>query len=571
MGSKWHCGDVNELREMRRAVGASACASALVNNGTAPAQPSGENKQQVSGLRYWVPVDVAIVQAKVTTKVTTEIAEGKKEGKPALVPQTTRKVEREGTLSIRTLADQTVPPYILDVAGGTLRDTSIGIDVSSIGLLRSVSPSSTGRAGEFVQSIARFGGTALSLATGLPFFALKLDANRYGRMAKGPLSLPLACDPFNAPFSTMPLRVRAFTADSEEGCALLLEILQREAAMKQHEQDRLELELQLETTEEANLPKLKARIQATKAAIKSTQAELAGRQARFAALLQAWVADKKLGVDTEVAEFATVLQLDELPRSAAELGQFQKANEFFDQTGLLVSTLAVGVRASTPTQEVPTKDKNAVRIHYRQSEPRRFRVEASTEPSPAIASLKLLNESLADVIVPNAPTQFVDFESSAWAQRKLALSFDDRGRPVHLERTGTSAGAAVAVAVSDATRAVRDEYAAGLAKVAEVQATGQKLQLGAVNTQIDELKKKKELLDARLAVEGSTQNFQTLLEQQQLQAEIGLLQARQTQDSVSGSATQRLEIESLKLQLEQLKAQIEILKAQQELEKLTKK
>lgn len=556
-------------------------ASSLLLNGCAPAllqdrTPSNINQPgttlQASGLRYWMPADVAMVHAVVTTSVTTEIVVGEKNGKAALFPEVTREVERAGTLAVRSMADPTAAPYTLDVAGGRLRDTSIGIEVSSAGILRSVSPSSTGRAGEVVQAVSKFAGTALSMVSGLPFLGLTLDPNKHIGLSKtGPLTLALECDPFESPVSTMPLRVRAFVSESEEGCGLLLEILQREAALKQHEDQRLGLELQLDTTDDANLPKLKGRIQAVKVAIKSTQNELSARQARFAALLDAFVADKRLGVVTEVAEFATVLQLDELPPAPSELARFSKAKAFFEQTGLLISMVALGAPPRTPASFVPVKGKNTVRIHYRQSEPRRVRVEATTEVKPALAQLKLLSEFLVDVILPGAAIQYVDFESSAWAQRNLALTFDDRGRPVRLERSGTSAGAAIAVAVSHATRTVRDEYATGLAKIADIQATQQKLETGAVNSQIEALKKKKELLDARLAVEGSASNFQTMLEQQQLQADIALLQARQTQSTALGTASQQLEIETLKLQLEQLKVQVDILKAQQEFERLNKK
>jgi hypothetical protein len=548
-------------------VSLSACAPALLQN-----PPTGGDSQQVSGLRYWLPVDVAVIEANVSTVTTRDIAVGreKDKDKPVLFVETTEEVEREGTLSLRTVADETVAPHTLDIKTGRLRDTSLGIEVSSTGLLRSVSPSSTGRAGDVIQAVAEFAGTALSLGTGLPFTRMNLP-NKWIFMEKaGPLKLALACDPFEAPFTTLPLRVRAFSSESEEGCGLLLEIMQREAALKRHEQQRMDLELKLETTSEGELPKLRERIQAVKGAIKSTQSELAGRQARFAALLEAWVADKKLGVKTDKKDFATVLQLTEVPPDASSLDRYAKAKTFFDETGILITSMVLADAAKTPV--IPgMKGKDTVRIFYRQSVPRRFRVEASTETEPDPAKRKLLSETIADVVLPASPPQYVDFESSAFADRKLTLAFDDRGRPLRLERTGTSAGAAVAVAVSDATRAVRDEYASGLTKMAEIQATQQKLQMATITSQLDELKKKKEILDARLALEGGEQNFQTLLEQQQLQAEIALLQARQTQASTTETAAQRADIEALKLQLEQVKTELEILKAKQEIEKLNTK
>lgn len=257
-----------------------------------------------------------------------------------------------------------------------------------------------------------------------------------------------------------------------------------------------------------------------------------------------------------------------MPATVAALQGAPQARAFFDAAGVLIT--GAPVRTTATVVAACQMPKNVIRIAYRQSEPWRFRLEASTETKPDPAKLTLLSEHLADVIAPGTATHYVPFESSAFAQRKLAITFDDRGRPTRLERTGTSAGAAIALAVSDASRAARDEYATSLAKLVEVQTSQQKLQLGSITAQIDDLKKRKELLDARLAVEGASANFDTILQQQQLQAELSLLQATQAQASAAGSAEQRLEIESLKLQLEQLKAQIDILKAQQELALLRK-
>jgi hypothetical protein len=556
----------------------SGCAPALVQdrspNGGSAAGGTTTNTvvEQESGLQYWLPVDVAVVQATVTKTVTREIVLGEVNQKPALVTKTSTKAEREGTLSVRTLADRGGPAYTLDIKPGRLRDTSLGIEVSSAGLLRSVSPASTGRAGNVIQAVARFVGTGLSLATGLPFLPLKLDAQKWSVLQEGPLKLALKCDPFEEPFTTLPLRVRAFVSKSEEGCGLLLEIMQREAALKRHEQQRMELELTLETVSEQELPKLRERIQAIKAAIRSTQAELTARQARFAALLEAFVADQELGVTSRADDYALVLQLNEIPASAGDLSKapYENARKFFGETGIVVTAQVVTGPPEGPATP-GARSRNSVRIFYRQSLPIRFRIEASRAEKPELSNLQLLSETIADVVMPGTTAHYVDFDSSAFADRKLTLTFDDRGRPLRLERSGTSAGAAVAVAVSDATRAVRDEYASGLAKVAEIQATQQKLQANEITAQLEDLKKRKEILEAQLALESGTQNFQTLLEQQQLQADIALLEARQSHTNTTENAAQRLEIETLKLQLEQVKAQLEILKAQQEIEKLTKR
>src|SRR5262245_59242961 len=71
--------------------------------------PPLQAQEAVKGLRYWLPVDIAILEVTVITTKTTEFVvtqSSDREGK--LQKHTTTEVTREGQLSIRTQADHDV-------------------------------------------------------------------------------------------------------------------------------------------------------------------------------------------------------------------------------------------------------------------------------------------------------------------------------------------------------------------------------------------------------------------------------------------------------------------------------
>jgi hypothetical protein len=143
----------------------------------------------VTGLRYWVPVDVLVLDVTVVTTSTTDyVAVTTDKGSAELRKQTTTRATREGQLATRTLADHDYKEVLsLDAVAGKLADTGLAVQVSAGGLLQSVNPTSKGRGAELLTSIAKFVGIAASFATGIPIGgALSL-----GNLAQRRLSVTL--------------------------------------------------------------------------------------------------------------------------------------------------------------------------------------------------------------------------------------------------------------------------------------------------------------------------------------------------------------------------------------------
>jgi hypothetical protein len=613
---------------MRRPICVLVIAIAMI----LPSTQSVRAQDAVKGLRYWLPIDVAILDVVVVTTKTTEyvVTEPGAEGK--LVKRTTTEVTREGQLATKTLADHTVATaFSLDAVAGKLADTGLAVQVSSAGLLQSVNPTSKGRGPELLTSIAKFIGTAASALLGNPLSigglspSSKLHLSEMfnamvKRHATGDLKMampldkaPQACDAFAAPISTQPIRVRALLVNIEPACVIFWRIQDRLDALDDFQTQRLQLEGQLETTKPEQLPDLRQKIADRTKAINATNAELAALQARLMALLEAFVSDQGLGVKTTTERFSTTLQLADLKAKLDQLPDLQKA--FYKSTGVAVLAEKLGSvdqptnsNVGGPTTPPATESKQekkerekrekdaaaaaakAVSIYFRQARPWRLEVRSSRcsllEPTsndglsapcrkddnpatPTPSNTELKTAVVVDLIAGDTQTSSLSFTTAAFSDKGLSVAFDDKGRPTQMQRTGGSSLAGLATAIAGAASTMRDEYASGLAKIVEIQSSRQKIALADVNADIARLQKEKDLIDAKLAASSAGQSFDLLLEQNQLNAELSLLKTKLESQKPEDILEQRLEIEKMRLELEKVKAELDLVKAKQELKEAT--
>ena len=600
--------------------------------------PSLRAQEAVKGLRYWLPVDIAILDVMVVTTKTTEYVvtqSAEKGGK--LQKRTTTEVTREGQLAIRTQADHDVKTlYALDSVAGKLADTGLSMQVSAAGLLQSVNPTSRGRGPELLTAVAKFIGTAASAVLGNPLGALSLKAGNLNLLsrttdamnaraakadptaAKPPVvEAPKGCNPFEAPISTQPLRVRALLSSNEPACVVFWLIQDRVDALESFQAQRLRLEGELDTTKPDDLPALRLKIADRTKAINATSAELATLQARLMALLEAFVSDEGLGVKTSVERYSTTLNLAELQASLEAMAEAQKA--FFKTTGVAVigkrlggadaaTVSTVDSQPSSPPANESKADRKArekleaearkaassnkvVSIHFRQARPWRIEVRASKcsllEPAegesqsapcrkddkpgdPTTTNTELRTAQVVDLISGDTEPSSMSFTSAAFSDKGLSIVFDEKGRPTQVQRSGGSSLAGIATAVAGAAASARDEYANGLAKLVEIQASRQKLAMVGVNAEIERLQKQKDLIEAKLAASSGAQSFDLLLQQNQLNADLALLKARFDKENAEKTFEDRLDLEKMKVDLEQLKTDVERVKAQQALDELNK-
>ena len=520
----------------------SSCkSSSLV--GSAPDTSGGKVPPQ--GLRYYVGKDVLVVTVAVTETTKVELDEN-------LDPNVEITTKREGTATLNTVAD-TTRPFVVDLEPGGRFDNSLVVDVRPNGLLKSINAQSTGKTGEAIVSLAKFAATVVG---GIPV---------------GLGGQSTTCDPAVPPNTRLPRRARATVASDQVACTLFGEITQLENQIEMFENERLQLERAAAGASAQTLTLNGRRIGAIEIAIENIRARLSQKQALFIARVDQFVQAKGLGTKEKTTSFTDMLDLAVLPpmgvisdamdaaQTETALAAHALALAVFKRTGAVATIDTIPAWAGIAAH--PATEKNRARIYFRQGQPLRLRLFVLSDCGGS-GCLKTMSDQVVDVMHSAAGIQYVEFDESAFAQRKLLLAFDEKGRPEKLERSGTSELAAVASTLSSAATTLRDEYAATLTKVGEIQASQRTIELNDMTSELERLKKEKEVLDARLAVEGAAGNFANSLEQSRLASELAALQADIALKGVQATAEQSLEIAKLKSTTALLVEELNVIKAQ---------
>jgi hypothetical protein len=254
--------------------------------------------------------------------------------------------------------------------------------------------------------------------------------------------------------------------------------------------------------------------------------------------------------------------------------EYNEMAAFFKSTGVMVtledkSNLKDRLknRAECIKPDPPGKNGKGSSIYYRQSIPMLlcfYGIDAGYK------KLENLSQELVHVLHPKMPAYHFTFKANAFAKRHLALVFDEKGRPITVERSGTSSLKELSGALAESAVIARDEYVNTLEKMVKAQEFKRELKFDEINTKIEQIKKEKELLEAQQALEGTSSNYELLLEKQRLDMELQILKLQLSIEEAKETQEQTLEIARLKLQLEKLQNELEILKAQLAIKKLKK-
>lgn len=566
--------------------------------------------------RYYLGHEVVIVDVTMTAKTTRRIevlsGEARKRclvnhttasGPPPVaadpdvcVTQTTV-TTREGSASSKLVPD---PKVFADIRLGSsaFTDDELTIELREGMLLSSINLKSTGRAGDVIASIAKFAGV---LVGGFPGLAAQ-DTTPTPR----PPLPGSTCNPLNKPYSDLPDSTRLALWERQQLCDQYNVIAQLQRAVDALVADRLALEHDIRGATGQTLTTLLLKLKTVQDAIKQAEADLPNRIKRFQAQLEVFVTEFALGSTTAVRRHNQVLDLSELPplsqadktpffthgmsEAAAQTivngaAQFTPPVRKLWEAARVIVTLdplqAVTCPKGDESVKVPTPpaDQKQFQIAFRQGTPARITIfladqlgDTSQGPSPNPPStLRVVGDKFDNVVHKCSPVTSVIFKRSAWAKRELSLVFDEKGRPVRLQRVANSDVAAIAAAAANGASALRDEIKTTVAAGADIAENRRKTEMSDLTAQLERVKKEKEMLDAQLAVDVAGVNFDTSLRQQQAAATLLRLQADLALASAQSSADQRAEIDQLKLSLDQVKQEIDLLKAQQELEKLRRK
>jgi hypothetical protein len=512
-----------------------------------------------SGVRYRVAKDLVEVATTVTERTTTRYA-GQADGGVAI--EEAREIERRAAVAIVSVPD---PDHLfrLDLAARGLAHHALRVALRPNGLLESINAESTGRGGEALVAI----GKAIGLAAGM--------APAVGLAAPAP---DRGCTP--ADTREMPANVRGFLAEDRDGCKLWSEIGTARKRIDQLERDRRRLLDRSGSETGEGLKTVEKQLDLVRQEIDDERRALAPREARLAGLLESFLAGKAIGTRTTVTEHRERFDRADLVLEDGAVGDRihpgmtpdlveavltdkPGALEFFARTGTVVTLESIDrqERAEPPPQPAGT-----ARIYFREPRLRRVRVFVLAGALDA-PELTLQIDQIQPLVLGGDALAYVEFRESAFAERKLALAFDERGRPVKLERASTSAPAGVASAVIQAAAAARDEYTTTLDKLADAQASRRKIAIDRQLRRLDQLERQKAVVDAEVALEIATGTRDARLRQFQLEAELGALQADVDLASAGATTSQETEVARLKAAVDLLRQQVALIEAEQGLER----
>ena len=503
--------------------------------------------------RYLVPKDVLVVDTTVTTQTNKHLVEEHGNVSPA----TTTTVKREGSATLMAIGDgrQVVNVHLKNSG---LSDTSFALEFAPNGLLTSINASSKGRLGEIIGSVFKFAGTVLSFVN--PAFAGGVACQR--------------------PAPEGPVGLRYYVQQSATGCDFWKDLGEAETRLETSLQALAALQDQIANP--ATRPSdLSARITLQRAAVKDAQSNLAARQDALAKGLEAFLKSQSIGPGTPVvSRTRLIFELDELPldgtitdgmddaKTLAALAAKKTMLNLYTTTGVVV-TLGTPGYEQPPAALVDDPSGKTVSVCHRPTTPLRLRLFVKVKRD-GIEVLEQSVDSVENVLHPFVPSACTTFKASSLGERKLALTMDDKGRLKRVERSGTSDVAVLTASLSAAASALRDEYAASLKKLEEAQTSSRNLKLGDLVTEAERLKKEKAVLDAKLDLDAGSANYDAVLSQRRLAADLATLQADVSLANAEDTREQRLEIERLKADIELLQKTMDLMRAEQELLKLRK-
>lgn len=465
-----------------------------------------------------------------------------------------------------------------EVKLGSASGDQFTIEVSDKGLLKSVNVTSESKIGDIVKNVAQAAATVAAFAAMMgQSDAEKAVQAKYDESKRGD---------YKAELAGASLDMLYLLHEKPEARALFAKTADLKRQIEKRREDRRKLEDTIAKASKADVEVLKGKLELIDAAIREAEAQRKATSEALDEMLRQFTKEKQIGDELKERAFSVVLELsdvpkpelisDEMPKEkvAEALDKFPKMKALFDQTGVVFTLSPYPLKNANAAAPLAA-DAPKGRFFYRPSYAAVLSMYGLVTTRVANGpdrkdSLRISSTKTVDLVSADAPTLSVAFESMAFADRKLQLGFDERGRLVKLDRQGTSSLAGASGALAQGLTTGRDQYAESLEKIVGIQQSQQTIQMSGITSEIEALKKKKELLDAQIALQGAQQNSGLGLQKQHLDAELAALQARLAYENARTTFDDRVEVEKLKAKLSALEQELALIKARIELGKAGK-
>lgn len=573
----------------------NACAQATTLQSSAPIAVSAN----ANGVRYYVPRDVIVVDAKVVRSKERDwkVAAGK-----PLVANGACVVDDEKLKRLRTdyeIAFQTLPDdrwaYELGLSRGGSVEQTLALGVTASGLLTSMNYGSKGMQGEVVGNIAKgiagIAGTVIGI----------------GAMGANPLILTEIASGVASPIKTMLVRALDFAAPTSK---FAIQLTNDEYCYQQADptkatrsfERRFEAERALDEAQKERAELLRQSATAKTLDDVKRYRGLDSLQEIRNRMIQSWYdaahADimagiartrAKAGIKEEgvASPFKASIDVTTMPKEPAStpftVAQARALAPTGSQARLLLdsawilttvedtprSLLAVPVPTETPKLACPRSDKGGstcVIIRYRAPVSRIVRVYAASGDADT-SKLTLRETRLVDLVSSSDPVLAVALAGKSAGDGSMGLTFGRHGTVTGLDQKATSTAAASSRAFADAISGSREAFQSGLTGVQTAQTSMVAIQQAARTARIKEIQDQQALLDAQISLEGTSASKDLSLQKKQLDAELALLNSQQTLATAQNSTATTAELLSMRQEIAKIGVQLELLRQQMELEK----
>jgi len=522
----------------------------------------------VSGINYRLPKTVLEVEAKRTSIVQNKVDNGE------LKPDNS--VEVASTLVVQTLPDKT--SFTLDMPSSSIRDSSMTITVSPDGFLQNVNSASQGKSGEILgnvfQIVGKIFGLGLVGAAGDPANDVaQRDAVRCIN-ENNELPASVADDYLE---NGAPDRSR-FDDDvtfyavthSEDVCRSWKQVLIMEHATRRERAELREQEALLSGKYGDDADEIESRVRSAEIRVRRAEAKETSGRDEFGVQLGRFKKVTKLAAQKQPPKVTHLfLEPSSLPPASLFLNA-QTAAQFKQalsdpKYAAIKSLVNSGVALASDDFGVATVEDQKCEgegtiIRYRVPRSLRLAIYEESEADKFTRKgeqlIRIFDQSERCIAVP----------TSAWASRSLAVEFEAAGVPKSLQRTHTSSLAAATGGVSNAITSLQTAYSESLDKLVAIQTTRRTIDNSDTLDAIAKAQKEKELLDARLALEGAAASQDLILQQKLAEQRLALLEKELALQKAEAGKASQLELDALKTRLALLEQQLAVLKAQKELE-----
>lgn len=584
----------------------------------------------LSGMIYFLPKDIVTVSGDVTYRRSVTVDKKLNVNDDATFSFLSSSV----TFAVSTIRDKN-HVYTLDIDHKLLQTDDFSVTVKDSGLLSALNSDSTGQTGEVVKNVANFVTSIIPLI-GL----LGVNEAEYGELRKNFATELSEIDQdarLKARFMDLDNASMLYILNSAAARALWIQIVRLDgilATLKEQRHDMLKIGA---TATKEELDVAGRRLAYVRESEVEFSAERDTLRQTFDAGLSAFKQQRGIGTKDVTVPYKIALEIGDLPSGGAiapnmsdanvkaALSKYPKALELWQLARVVATAEQLAPLSMAASSGAAPKSADFM-VHYRRATPilvsiytlASLPVETATTES---AITKLVSRDVHYIMHPDSPPVSVSFDRNAFAQRKLALTMNDKGELTKLERksgsalkeaTGSAATAASGALTNlgtafDATRKIAqtrrdirlDEIKGDVAKLTEQQnLVNQQIALDGLNASADLLKQKK-ILDNRLAarqseislvnaesvqqlksledelriltaltnLDSANANLQLLLGQKRLEAELGALRAQLETDKARASFENQTTIDKLKTDIDLARQQIDLIKIQRDLEK----